>query len=91
MFSLPPDLTPRPGALGLRQELAPGGNHTATPLTLRMGKEACVHPVFAGSLSCLAIAALYYLWRDVYLPRRKQRLLRERVAYMLWIAAQKMR
>ncbi|GIW85629.1 MAG: hypothetical protein KatS3mg107_1289 [Gemmataceae bacterium] len=50
-----------------------------------------MHPVFACSLSCLAIAALYYLWRDVYLPRRKRRLLRERVAYMLWVAAQKIR
>lgn len=56
-----------------------------------MGKEARVHPVFACSLSCLAIATLYYLWRDVYLPRRKQRVLRERVAYMLWVAAQKIR
>lgn len=39
------------------------------------------------NLACLAIAALYYTWRDVYMHRRKRENLRERVAYMLWVAA----
>lgn len=39
------------------------------------------------NLACLAIAMLYYTWRDVYLHRRKREQLRERVAYMLWVAA----
>ncbi|MCS7020676.1 MAG: hypothetical protein NZU63_02475 [Gemmataceae bacterium] len=39
------------------------------------------------SASSLIIAGLYYFWRDMYVPRRKRQLLRERVAYMLWIAA----
>ena len=39
------------------------------------------------NLACLAIAALYYTWRDVYLHRRKREQLRERVAYMLWVTA----
>ena len=39
-------------------------------------------------LASLAIAGLFYIWRDV-LTRRLQhsQLLRERVAYMLWITA----
>ncbi len=40
-------------------------------------------------LACLAIAALYYTWRDVYHHRRKREQLRDRVAYMLWAAAAK--
>jgi hypothetical protein len=40
-------------------------------------------------LACLAIAALYYTWRDVYHLRRQREMLRERVAYMLWAAAAK--
>lgn len=39
------------------------------------------------NLACLLIAALYYTWRDVYVERRRRTLLRERVAYMLWVAA----
>lgn len=40
-------------------------------------------------LACLAIAALFYTYRDVYLHRRKREQLRERVSYMLWAAAAK--
>jgi hypothetical protein len=42
----------------------------------------------------LTVAVIYYEWRDVYLVRLRQeraaklRVLRERVAYMLWTAAQ---
>ena len=46
------------------------------------------------NLACLAIAALYYSWRDVYLRRshvremlREREVLRERVARLLWAAA----
>ena len=45
-------------------------------------------------VSALAISAIYYLWRDGYVnglrqkQKRRDRLLRERVTYMLWIAAQ---
>ena len=44
-------------------------------------------------VAALAVAALYYLWRDGYAARlrreraRRERALRERVTYMLWIAA----
>ena len=40
------------------------------------------------NFSALAIASLYYAWRDCYVVHlRRSRLLRERVAYMLWSAA----
>ena len=44
-------------------------------------------------VSALAVAAIYYLWRDAYVAllrrerARRERALRERVAYMLWTAA----
>ena len=40
--------------------------------------------------ACLVIATLYYLWRDAYhgpRPVKSEVKLRERVAYMLWVAA----
>jgi hypothetical protein len=49
--------------------------------------EALVFHLIACNLACLAIAALYYTWRDVYLHHRKREHLRDRVAYMLWVAA----
>lgn len=39
------------------------------------------------NLAALLIAALYYLWRDGYARQRQKRVLRERVAFMLWTAA----
>jgi len=46
-------------------------------------------PVLSYNLAALTIAALYYSWRDVYYARLcKERVLRERVAYLLWTAAQ---
>ena len=42
----------------------------------------------ACNLAVLAIAMLYYAWRDGYLFRAgRQAGLNERVAYMLWVAA----
>jgi hypothetical protein len=43
--------------------------------------------LIACNVACLAIATLYYSWRDVYLNRHKRARLHERVAYMLWVAA----
>jgi hypothetical protein len=39
-------------------------------------------------LATLTIASLFYVWRDLLHRRiRDSKLLRERVAYMLWVAA----
>jgi len=46
-----------------------------------------VFHMLACNIACLTIAALYYAWRDVYANRRKREQLRQRVAYMLWVAA----
>lgn len=45
-------------------------------------------PIIVMNLSVLAIAVIYYAYRDLYLAKlRKEQQLRERVAYMLWCAA----
>ncbi len=45
-------------------------------------------PVFSCNLAALSIAVLYYSWRDGYHKKRnEEKKLRERVAYMLWVAA----
>ena len=42
----------------------------------------------ACNLAVLAIAMIFYAWRDARLARSQQRQsLNERVAYMLWVAA----
>jgi hypothetical protein len=44
------------------------------------------------NLAVLSIAALYYAWRDGYLAAHRaaaKAQLRDRVAYMLWVAAQR--
>ncbi|AMV24836.1 hypothetical protein VT84_10595 [Gemmata sp. SH-PL17] len=46
--------------------------------------------LLACNLACLTIAGLYYTYRDVYLHRRKREKLNDRVAYMLWVAANRM-
>ena len=43
--------------------------------------------LLACNVACLTIAGLYYTWRDVYYLRRKREQLNDRVAYMLWVAA----
>ena len=44
----------------------------------------------ACNLASLAIALIYYSWRDSRSPRRlPPEVLRERVAYMLWVSAQR--
>ncbi len=42
------------------------------------------------NLAVLAIAVIYYAWRDAYIARQVKEPvanLNERVAYMLWVAA----
>ena len=47
-------------------------------------------PLITCNLAVLAIAMMYYAWRDGYLSRgRGQAGLQERVSYMLWVAAHK--
>jgi hypothetical protein len=46
-----------------------------------------VFHLLACNIACLAIAALYYTWRDGYMSRKKRAHTRERVAYMLWVMA----
>ena len=42
-------------------------------------------------ISALAISLIYYTWRDFYVAGlRRDRLIRHRVAYMLWVAALRM-
>ena len=43
--------------------------------------------LIACNVACLAIATIYYSWRDACVQRRKREQLHERVAYMLWVAA----
>jgi hypothetical protein len=46
-----------------------------------------VNPMIA-TLPTLAVTAIYYCWHVVYLEKcRRERVLRERVAYMLWTMA----
>ncbi len=47
-------------------------------------------PLLSCQLAALTIAGIFYVWRDM-LHRKVQdsRMLRERVAYMLWISANK--
>jgi hypothetical protein len=43
---------------------------------------------FTCSVATLAVAGIYYVWRVYQLAQfKRQRTLRERVAYMLWVMA----
>jgi hypothetical protein len=44
---------------------------------------------FFCNVSALAVAAIFYSWRGYYYQRflKHRQLLRERVAYMLWVMA----
>ncbi len=45
-------------------------------------------PIFCCQVAALVIGTLYYVWRDIYRHRlRNTKVLRERVTYMLWVAA----
>jgi hypothetical protein len=42
------------------------------------------------NMAALTVATLYYLWRAHYQTRqRRDRVLRQRVAYMLWVIAER--
>lgn len=44
--------------------------------------------LISGSLGALAVAVIYYGYRDhVHAELRRRRMLRKRVAFMLWVAA----
>jgi hypothetical protein len=44
--------------------------------------------MLTGYCAVLAIAVLYYAWRDTYASKsRPQNAVKDRVAYMLWVAA----
>ncbi len=46
--------------------------------------------MFVGYASVLTVAVLYYAWRDGYSIRSQRRAnVNERVAYLLWVAAQR--
>ncbi len=46
--------------------------------------------MIACNLAVLAIAGLYYAWRDRHTAQAARRaVLRDRVAYMLWVAAER--
>jgi hypothetical protein len=55
--------------------------------TSRLKGTLLVFQLLACNVACVTIAALYYTWRDVYQQRRKRERLHDRVAYMLWVAA----
>lgn len=42
------------------------------------------------NVAALTVALLYYMWRSYHQARMaRQRVLRERVAYMLWVVAER--
>ena len=48
-----------------------------------------MQPIWA-NLAALTVVALYYLWRNLdRAQRRRETVLRERVAYMLWSLAER--
>jgi hypothetical protein len=48
-------------------------------------------PLVALNLTALTVAAIFYAYRDGYAARlRRAQMLRERIAYMLWTAAQQL-
>jgi hypothetical protein len=48
-------------------------------------------PFVAMNLTALAVASIFYAYRDHYVARvRRMHLLRERIAYLLWTSAQQL-
>jgi len=47
-----------------------------------------MNPMVVCNLAALTIALVYYVWRDAYMVRlRRSRLKHQRIALMLWTAA----
>jgi hypothetical protein len=52
-------------------------------------RSLAMFPMVTCNLAVIAIAAIYLTWKDRAVARQRRRdVLRERVAYMLWTAAQ---
>lgn len=51
--------------------------------------EVLTVPALAHAMPTLAVATIYCIWWRAmqYMVRRRDRMLRERVAYMLWVMA----
>jgi hypothetical protein len=48
-------------------------------------------PFVAMNVTALAVAGIFYLYRDGYVAHlRRTRVVHERIAYMLWTAAQQL-
>jgi hypothetical protein len=43
--------------------------------------------MFVGYACVLSVASIYYVWRDGYAMKQKRTAVNERVAYLLWVAA----
>jgi hypothetical protein len=53
-------------------------------------EDKTMFPMLVANFGALSVAAIYYAWRDGYHRYRQaqdRKVLRERVAYMLWAAA----
>ena len=56
--------------------------------TLAQQRESRAMQIICCNAAALCIAVLYYTWRDTTAERhRRKKVLRERVAYMLWVAS----
>lgn len=61
----------------------------AEPLFRSLGQKEFAVSAIAINLTALTVAMIFYTYRDGYLGRlRRSRILHERVAYLLWNAAQ---
>ncbi len=43
--------------------------------------------LLVGNVAALAVALIFYAWREYLQKLRRRRLLKERVTYMLWVMA----
>jgi recombinational DNA repair ATPase RecF len=49
-----------------------------------------MHP-FVGTIATLAVAIIFYTWQLYHqIQQQRQRVLRQRVAYMLWVMAEEL-
>ena len=68
----------------------PYGWLSPAPDTGRAQEDTAVVELLTCNAAVLAIAALYYAWKDrVVKAAAKRKVLRQRVAYLLWAAAER--
>jgi hypothetical protein len=61
------------------------------PVLRTLGRKEFAVPVIAANIAALAVAGIFYAYRDGYVAHlRRTKLVRERIAYMLWTAAQQL-